>query len=586
MREKESGASRAARLIGRTPASVTPSVLLTDSYDPVLASVAARIPGCRTEVRPATELAAALGALQGVLVVVITDPHPDVVGAVIERGRLYHVPVVVACEDESACRIADESHADEWYRPPASTDEVERRVRTAIRRARASEVAEANRLERVGFESLLFDSTTRMSTLPVMIERTRTLFKERGELVVFYLDFIRFAKIEEIYGWEKLDDVLRTTATAVREFLVRNDLGDTRMMLGFTHDDDFIFFHVPERDRPGTTEHEITEIARQLHRHVAMRLEDDHGEDVAALFDIFVGSAHVYHNPKVRVERLIYRGVREAAHTARSIEQRQRARKVTELRRLLHDRSLYVEYHPIFSADTGRIFGYEALARGAARTMRSPEVMFEVAADADLVWELSRLCRARAEEGAGERLSEGQLLFLNADPHDFADPTFGNVDTIDPHRVVIEITERTAITDYPAFRERLNVLRKRGYRFAVDDAGSGYAGLGSIANLEPDFIKLDISLIKSIDTNFIKQNLVETMVGFAREQGAMVIAEGIESAAELDTVKRLGVPLVQGFFLQPPAGRRGADQGKNGERAARAAARRIRQAGTQARRRK
>jgi EAL domain-containing protein (putative c-di-GMP-specific phosphodiesterase class I)/GGDEF domain-containing protein len=566
---------------------VTPSILLTDSYDPDLASVAARVPGGRTEVRPASGLAAAIGELPGVTAVVVASADPDVVRAVVERGRLYHVPVVAACESEFACRVAVESHVDEWYVLPASPEEIERRLRTAIQRVRAAEVAEANRLERVAFESLLFDSTTRMPTLPVMIERTRALFKENGELVIFYLDFVRFAKIEEIYGWEKLDDVLATTAQAVRDFIARENLGEMRMMLGFTHDDDFIFFYAPERERRGTTEHEITEVAQRLHRFVAMRLEDEHGEDVAALFDIFVGSAHIYHNPKVRLERLIYRGVREAAHTARSIEQRQRARKVTDLRRLLHDRSLYIEYHPIFTADTGRIFGYEALARGVARTLRSPEVMFEVAADADLVWELSRLCRARAVEGAAEKLAEGQLLFLNADPHDFNDPTFGTFDSIDPHRVVIEITERTAITDYPAFRERLNALRSHGFRFAVDDAGSGYAGLGSIANLEPDFIKLDISLIKSIETNFIKQNLVETMVGFAREQGAMVIAEGIESAAELDTVKRLGVPLVQGFFLQPPAGRRGTDQGKNGDRAAaRAAARRIRQAGAQLRRRK
>jgi EAL domain-containing protein (putative c-di-GMP-specific phosphodiesterase class I) len=118
--------------------------------------------------------------------------------------------------------------------------------------------------------------------------------------------------------------------------------------------------------------------------------------------------------------------------------------------------------------------------------------------------------------------------------------------------VVLEITERTAIKDYPKFRKRLRSFRERGFRFAVDDAGSGYAGLGSIANLEPDFIKLDISLINSIDTNFIKQNLVETMVGFAKEQGAMVIAEGIERAEELETVKRIGVPLVQGFLLHRP----------------------------------
>jgi EAL domain-containing protein (putative c-di-GMP-specific phosphodiesterase class I) len=152
----------------------------------------------------------------------------------------------------------------------------------------------------------------------------------------------------------------------------------------------------------------------------------------------------------------------------------------------------------------------------------------------------------------GTRLAPDQLLFLNVDPHDFADPELDGLTVADPRRVVIEITERTAIKDYPRFRERLQGFRDRGFRIAVDDAGSGYAGLGSIANLEPDFIKLDISLINSIDTNFIKQNLVETMVRFAEEHGAMVIAEGVERAEELETVKRLGVHLVQGFFLHPP----------------------------------
>ena len=83
----------------------------------------------------------------------------------------------------------------------------------------------------------------------------------------------------------------------------------------------------------------------------------------------------------------------------------------------------------------------------------------------------------------------------------------------------------------------------------MDDAGSGYAGLGSIANLAPDFIKLDISLISSIDTNFMKQNLVDTMVSFANDHGIKVIAEGVEREEEYETVKALGVHLTQGFLF-------------------------------------
>jgi EAL domain-containing protein (putative c-di-GMP-specific phosphodiesterase class I) len=157
-------------------------------------------------------------------------------------------------------------------------------------------------------------------------------------------------------------------------------------------------------------------------------------------------------------------------------------------------------------------------------------------------------------EGIAQLLKPGEVLFINVDPHDFTDPEFGDtaLDTADAHRVVIEITERTAIKDYPKFRERLRGFRDRGFRFAVDDAGSGYAGLGSIANLEPDFIKLDISLINGIDTNFIKQDLVATLVRFASDQGAMVIAEGVEYEQEYEVVKSLGVHLVQGFYLHRP----------------------------------
>jgi EAL domain-containing protein (putative c-di-GMP-specific phosphodiesterase class I) len=122
----------------------------------------------------------------------------------------------------------------------------------------------------------------------------------------------------------------------------------------------------------------------------------------------------------------------------------------------------------------------------------------------------------------------------------------------DPGKVVLEITERTAIKDYPRFQEYLAAFRARGFRFAVDDAGSGYAGLGSIANLNPDYIKLDISLISNIDTNFLKQNLVETMVGFAETHGAQVIAEGVERREEFETVKELGVHLTQGFLFHKP----------------------------------
>jgi EAL domain-containing protein (putative c-di-GMP-specific phosphodiesterase class I) len=392
------------------------------------------------------------------------------------------------------------------------------------------------------------------------IDAMRTAIAARGELIVLYFSFVRFGKLEEIHGWERLDAVLETTANAVRDYLRRSALATSQAVVAFPHDDDFVFLYVPPVGVDAASDAEVTEIAGTLQRYVSARIESAHGEDIAALTEIYAGRAHVQYDPKVRVERLVYRGMREAANAARSVEQRERARQVGELRMMIRERAVYIDYHPIVVADTGRVFGYEALARGERRSLRSPELMFDVATEGNLLWELGRLCRAKALEGMS-RLAPDELLFLNVDPHDFDDPQFSEIANHDPHRVVIEITERTAIKDYPRLRDRLQRFRARGYRFAVDDAGSGYAGLGSIANLEPNFIKLDRSLIKGIEGNTTKRNLVETMVRFANDQGAMVIAEGVEQAEEYAAVRRLGVHLVQGFLVNrdvedQPANRR------------------------------
>ena len=554
--DRDTGATGGAADASRHAARTTEyrPLLLTDSQDPAVAQAAELLGGWGVASRTARELVDGLSALPDARCVVVTTENPNALRDVFAEARRGGVPVVVGCVDETMRRRAAELRADDWYRVPADAEEIAARVRTAIARAQPNGAALADRIERAEYEHMLYDARTGLPTLPVAIERSRALIKERGEVVVLYLNFVRYSKLEEIYGWEKLDAVLETTAEAVREILAGSSLSGSRALVSFTNDADLVLLHVPTAGGRSATDTEIHELASRLEAHVAQRLEAAHGEDVGALFDIYVGVAHVYYNPKMRLERLIYRGIREAAIAAKSVEERERARKVADLRVSLRDRLVYVDYHPIVETESRRIFGYEALARGNLRSLRSPEVMFEVAAEADLLWELGRLCRSRAIEEMPRRLKPDELLFLNVDPHDFADPQFSDVaiGVEDPRRVVIEITERTAIKDYPKFRERLRAFRDAGFRFAVDDAGSGYAGLGSIANLEPDFIKLDMSLINCIDTNFIKQNLVETMVRFANEQGAMVIAEGVEREEEFATVRRLGVHLVQGFYLHRP----------------------------------
>lgn len=494
--------------------------------------------------------------------------HPDAAVAQFRRGLLERtrseaatrdIALVVACRNEDEAHLAAREGAEEWVLVSAGEEEIRARIQSACERngRRTRPLATREAADHLRYEELLYDRFTGFPTLPVMIERGREMLENRGRLTLLYIEFVRYSKLEEIYGWEKLDEVLQTTATAVRDFYARYEGGDSAVMVSHTGDDDFIFF-ADLGDGVEQTEQAVNAMAKELETEVRSRLEGEHGEDIAGLFEIYVGSTTIFRNPKIRTERIIYRGIREAAQAARSVESRERARKVADLKETLREGAVYIVYHPIVVTETREVYGYEALARGAHRALRSPEVLFGVAEEANLIWELSRLCRRRAIEGIDTQLKPEHLLFINIDPHDFRDPTFRYLDldelgVEDPSRIVLEITERTAITDYPTFQGYLKEFRDRGFRFAVDDAGSGYAGLGSIANLEPDFIKLDISLISGIDANFMKQNLVETMVQFANDHDIKVIAEGVEREEEYETVKRLGVHFTQGFLFHSQA---------------------------------
>jgi EAL domain-containing protein (putative c-di-GMP-specific phosphodiesterase class I) len=119
-------------------------------------------------------------------------------------------------------------------------------------------------------------------------------------------------------------------------------------------------------------------------------------------------------------------------------------------------------------------------------------------------------------------------------------------------RVVLEITERASLDGIVDVRSKLAELRKMGFRIAIDDLGAGYAGLTSFTTLEPDFVKLDMSLIRDVDTNATKQKLVSTMTSLCKELGMMVVAEGVETAGELGVLVEMGCDLLQGYLLAKP----------------------------------
>lgn len=474
-----------------------------------------------------------------------------------EDAHALGIGLVAGCHSREECADAALADADEWVLLPASAAELAPRLAVAARHARAAPPAreEDGAAELVRYHEALHDAATGLPSLPLLIPRIADWLEADRELTLRYLHFVWFGRVEEIYGAERLDEVIGTAAEAVREFFRRELASEHVLTLDHAGDEDFILIaRTPPRAQRAT---DAASLSHRIERLVRERIGELHDPALANLAGLYIGTAPIIRDPKIRVERLVYRAVRDAARAALNVEQWEREQKVERLRAMLREGAVRIEYHPIVVAETQEVYGYEALGRGEFPGLRSPQVLFQIAQDANLLWELGRLLRRKAVENSRDRLAPDQFLFLNVDPHDFEDPKFRelNPDALgirDPNHVVLEITERVAITDYPRFQEHLAALRALGFRFAVDDAGSGYAGLGSIANLAPDYIKLDISLIADIDSNFLKQNLVETMVNFAEGQGARVVAEGVERPEEFETIRQLGVHLAQGFLFDRP----------------------------------
>lgn len=228
---------------------------------------------------------------------------------------------------------------------------------------------------------------------------------------------------------------------------------------------------------------------------------------------------------------------------------------------ILKHREITTFFQPIISLKNGAILGYEALSRGPINShFYPPDHLFSYAKKVNKVWELDLLCRLKAIEKA-KRIIGDKLLFINIDSDIVKDPEFKKGFTreflekhnIDCNNVIFEITEHTAINDYTLFNQILENYRQQGYRVALDDAGDGYSGLRLMTEIRPNFIKIDMSLIRDIDKDMIKKELLRSFQRFSQITGIQLIAEGIETYNELKTLIEIGISYGQGFYLQPPS---------------------------------
>jgi EAL domain-containing protein (putative c-di-GMP-specific phosphodiesterase class I) len=215
--------------------------------------------------------------------------------------------------------------------------------------------------------------------------------------------------------------------------------------------------------------------------------------------------------------------------------------------------TLWMAYQPIVAWSKKTTFAFEALLRSTESTLPHPGAILEAAERLGRLEDVGRAIRERvaaAVEGA-----PSEYVFVNLHTRDLLDESlYSPASPLSrvAGRVVLEITERAALDKVNDAAARVAKLRKMGFRIALDDLGAGYAGLTSFAQLEPEVVKFDMSLVRGLHENETKKKLIQSMTALFRELGLIVIAEGVETAPERDALAETGCDLLQGYLFAKP----------------------------------
>jgi len=392
------------------------------------------------------------------------------------------------------------------------------------------------------------------------VEDLRRVLVQQGSLGLLLIDTSALAQIEHQYGSSAFAKVMGMARELVLELKGHEVRHEDIICLNDRGGDAFLVFFSPKRREGPLRIADLKAAADRVEGHINRKLTRLASPYLGSLRRVSVGFALAFYNPLVMPERLVSRLVEDAWNCVHVLQAQRELQDRCELQEVLLTDQLSTVFQPIVELRQRAVLGYEALSRGPAGSVyQMPLRLFEMAAEADLVFELDRKCRRRALASATS-LPRGAKLFVNVFPSAMYDPEFQGASLValaeahglTPERVVLEITEKSAIENYGVFVEALVELTRHGFSIAVDDVGAGYSGLEKIAHLNPRYLKFDRELVRNIDSSYIRREMTRALKAFADRIGSTIIAEGIERDGELQTLLELGIEYGQGFLLGRP----------------------------------
>ena len=403
----------------------------------------------------------------------------------------------------------------------------------------------------------LYDRDTGLPTVAALMEELVAQLREYGSLSILSFSPGSEGRVEEVWGWKAYDDLLLDFVRRLKSFQADGIIPAGTFCLPHVSSDEVLLVmdgQAAGRDRIPALEQKAAELDQFIRGYLSERA------DLPGRFRSFVGASRVHADPRRRPERLVYSGVRDARDRVTRQTIRAEIRGATVLQEAINRRDFTPVFQPVFNLFDGSMIGMEALSRGPKGSdLESGESLFSLAERTELLGPLERVCRELTLEAASVS-GDGGKLFMNLSPAAASDPEFlgpkfrESLDHfgIRPESIVLEITERTYVVYESLFQEVLTRFRQQNFGIAVDDVGTGYSSLASLAEIQPDYLKFDHVFVRDLDRRQIKQDLLEALMSFARKMNTRVIAEGIETREELEALRALGVEYGQGFLLAPP----------------------------------
>ncbi|MCB1055607.1 MAG: GGDEF domain-containing protein [Acidobacteria bacterium] len=404
----------------------------------------------------------------------------------------------------------------------------------------------------------LVDQTTTLPALPAVLEEVRHQTETGHHMGLIYFDLSSEARLESIYGWETYDSLLRQVGEALEVFRRdRLQTGDLLAIYGIRAEEFLLFLRI---ETVRGAEQRLEDLRDRVIDHLSAKLRVQFDNESPRPLSVQSGSTLLRADPMVRFERVVYRALDDLRSVCRRQREKQHTERLRELRRIVTAADITVRFQPIVDLRDGAVHGFEALSCGPpGGVFENPEMLFAFAEETDHIVELERICRFESIRRAGQ-LGGGQKLFINSSARGFADPELfcrslveqAERCGLEPSDIVIEITERVAITAWQEFRRSVAALRLIGFQIAIDDMGAGYSSLQSVAEVQPDYLKVDLSLIRDLHKSAIKRSLLDGLVGIARTIGAKVIAEGVEQEEEYQALRGMNIAFAQGFYFARP----------------------------------